>query len=127
MNPKDPYLTSKMGSALVNTHYFARAVTYYKETIKMTDDPALKLQLIKLYILLKQYDNAEKLITVEIELEKNKKLDDITGLKYRTKLLVLLADVQEKIGNSKAAQNTLKEARDNQNRVRKLFVMEQTG
>lgn len=93
----------------------------------MTDDPALKLQLIELYILLKQYDNAEKLISVEIELEKNKKLDDITGLKYRTKLLLLLADVQEKVGNAKAAQNTLKEARDNQNRLRKLFVMEQTG
>lgn len=127
MNPKDPYLTSKMGTALVNTHHFARAIKYYKETIDITGNPSLKIDLIELYILLKQYENAEQLINSEIELEKTKKIDDLTALKYKTKLLVLLGEVLEKSGNYKGAQTKYKEARDNQNRVRRLYTVEQTG
>lgn len=127
INPKDPFLTSKMGAALVHTHHFARAIKYYKETIDITGDPKLKIDLIELSILLKQYENAEKMINAEIELEKNKKLDDLTALKHKTKLLVLLGEVLEKSGNYKGAQGKYKEARDNQNRVRRLYTVEQIG
>lgn len=127
INPKDPFLTSKMGAALVNTHHFARAIKYYKETIEMTGNPSLKIDLVELYILLKQYENAEQLINEEIEAEKDKKLDDLTTMRYRTKLLMLMAEVLEKSGKYKLSQNKLKEARDNQNRIRRLFTMEQTG
>lgn len=128
MNPKDPFLTSKMGLALVETHHFARAVNYYIETIKATNDPNLKLQLIELYIQLKKYDSAEELVSSEINSEKKKNVDDLVALQYRTKLYVLLAQIFEKSNNNYSrAMTVLKEAKDNQNRVRKLFSMEQTG
>lgn len=127
MNPSDPFLTSKMGSALVETHHFARAVNYYKETIKTTDSPDLKLQLADLYMQLKQYDKAEQLLTKEIDGEKNKKIDDLVSLQYRTKLYMLLSQIYEKGGKMAMALAVLKDGRDNQSRVRKLCSIEQTG
>lgn len=127
LNPKDPVLTSKMGSALVETHHFARAVNYYKDTIKTTDDPELKLQLADLYMQLKQYDKAEQLLTQEVGSEKDKKIEDLVSLRYRTKLYMLLSQIYEKSGKMSLALAILKEGRDNQNRVRKLSSLEQSG
>lgn len=127
MNPKDPFLMSKMGSALVETHYFARAINYYIETINATDDPELKLQLADLYIQLKKFDKAEEMLLNEIEKEKGKNVNDLVSLKYRTGLFMLLAQIFEKSGNYSRAMSVLKDGKDNQNRVRKLYAMENAG
>lgn len=116
-----------MGSALVQTHHYAKAVNYYKETIKTTDDPNLKLQLANLYMQLKQYEKAEQLLAGEIDLEKSKKIDDVESLRYRTKLYMLLSNIYEESGKNATALSVLREGRDNQSRVRKLCTLEQSG
>lgn len=127
LHPTDPFLTKKMGEALVNTHNFQRAITYYKDTIKLTDDPELKLELANLYIKLKQLENAETFLKHEIEYEKNKHINDIAALTYLTKLYNLLADVYEKIINLEDALKVHKSASDNQQRLHKLYSVNQIG
>ncbi|RZC41543.1 tetratricopeptide repeat protein 21B-like [Asbolus verrucosus] len=124
-NPKDPHLTSKMGKALVETHYFAKAVAFYKDSIKSTQNPELKLELANLYMQLKEYDKAEVLLMTEIESENSKDLEDVTYLQYKTKLLMLLAQTRERSGNISGALSTLKDARDNQNRINVLDPCQQ--
>ncbi|XP_015840637.1 tetratricopeptide repeat protein 21B [Tribolium castaneum] len=124
-NPKDPHLALKMGQALVKTHYFARAVAFYKEAINTIQDPELRLQLGELYISMKEYDKAESLLSSE--LKNDKSLDDLTQLQYKTKLSMLLAQAREKSGNLPGALTILREARENQNRVRKRLAVEQTN
>lgn len=126
-NPQDQYLCSKMGKALVKTHYYSRAISYYKDAIKLTDNPELKLQLSELYIKLQQYDKAEMLLTSEIENENNKNVEDILTLKYKTKLMTMLSEIHEKSGNISAALKTLRNARENQNRVLKRLSIEEAG
>lgn len=125
-NPKDPYLTLKMGQALVKTHYFARAISFYKEAINTIQDPELRLQLGDLYINMKKYNEAENLLSGELKNEV-KSVEDLTQLQYKTKFLMLLAQTREKSGNLTGALTVLKEAKDNQNRVRKRLAVEQTS
>lgn len=126
-SPNDPTLISKMGKALVDTHYFSRAVAYYKEAIKKTDDSELKLQLAELYMNLRDFEKGELLLLNELEDEKAISSEDVTYLRYKTRLLNLLAQIQEKSGNITYALKSLKDAMDNQNRLRKRFVVEQSG
>ncbi|KAJ8937364.1 hypothetical protein NQ314_011910 [Rhamnusium bicolor] len=116
-NPKDPLLTSKMGKALVDTHYFSRAVNYYKEAIQNTNDSELKLQLAELYMNLKEFEKGELLLLNELEEENVNNLEDLTYLQYKARLLNLLSQIQEKSGNTVYAMKSLKDAMDNQNRV----------
>ncbi|KAJ8941157.1 hypothetical protein NQ318_004277 [Aromia moschata] len=126
-NPKDPLLTSKMGKALVETHYFQRAVNYYKEVIKTTNDSELKLQLAELYMNLRQYDKGELILLNELEDENPNMAEDLTYLQHKTRLLTLLSQIQEKSGNITYALKSLKDAMDNQHRVRKRMTVEQNG
>ncbi|KRT82678.1 Anaphase-promoting complex subunit 3 protein [Oryctes borbonicus] len=125
LQPTDPFLTKKMGEALVTTHNFQRAVAYYKDTIKLTDNPELKLELADLYVKLKQLDNAESFLKHEIEYEKNKNINDIACLTYMTKLYNLLAEIYERLTKLTEALNTLKSASENQQRLQKLYSMSQ--
>lgn len=127
MNPKDPNLMYKMGQAFIITHYFQNAIEFYKENIKATDDSGLKLQLADLYVKLGEYDKAEMLLVSEVESEKNKKSEDMLSLQYKTKLLTSLSAIQEQSGNTVLALSTLKEARDNHNRIRKRLILEGTS
>ncbi|KAJ8985639.1 hypothetical protein NQ317_015135 [Molorchus minor] len=121
-NPNDPVLVSKMGKVLVDTHYFQRAIKYYKEVIKNSNDPELKLQLAELYMNLRE---GELILLTQLEEEKSNAADDLTYLQFKTRLLVLLSQVQEKSGNVTYALKSLKDAMDNQNRVRKRLAVEQ--
>lgn len=116
-----------MGKALVDTHHFSRAVAYYKEAIKKTNDSELKLQLAELYMNLRDFEKGELLLLNELEDDKAINSEDVTHLRYKTRLLNLLAQIQEKSGNITYALKSLKDAMDNQNRLRKRFVVEQSG
>lgn len=61
-NPSDLRLATKMGEALVQTHHYAKAVSYYEAAIKDGQSSLLQ-DLIDLLIKLKQYDKARRLIT----------------------------------------------------------------
>lgn len=127
LNPKNHELHSRLGQALFRVHNFIEAVEFYKSAIQTTNDPDLKLQLADVYVAIKRYTEAEKLLVTEVESEKNKKSDDITSLKYKTKLLMLLALVQEKSGNLSLAVSTLKEAKVAQTRIKKRLSLDSTG
>ncbi|THD28846.1 Tetratricopeptide repeat protein 21B [Fasciola hepatica] len=61
-NPSDLRLATKMGEALVQTHHYAKAVSYYEAAVKDGQSPLL-LDLIDLLIKLKQFEKARRLIT----------------------------------------------------------------
>ncbi|XP_045469443.1 tetratricopeptide repeat protein 21B-like [Harmonia axyridis] len=123
-NPRDPYINQKMGETLVFAHYFHKAVDFYKEAIELTNHADLKLQLAHLYMQMREFIKAEHLLISEIEVESTNNIDDLNFLQYKTKLLNLLATIQEKAGNKAGALITLKDARDNQNRVKKRLAIE---
>lgn len=127
MSPKDLQLMMRMGQALVITHYYKDAIDFYKNAIQDTNDPELKLQLANLYVKLKKNPEAEALLVSEVESEKKKKSEDITSLKYKTKLLTSLSAIQERSGNFALALSNLKEAKDNQNRIIKWLNLEGSG
>lgn len=123
-NPRDPCINLKLGETLVFAHYFNKAIEFYKEAIESTNHSELKLKLAHLYMQMKEYIKAEHLLISEIEVDSHNNVDDLTFLQYKTKLLNLLATIQEKAGNKAGALITLKDARDNQNRVRKRLAIE---
>ncbi|KAK5649373.1 hypothetical protein RI129_000402 [Pyrocoelia pectoralis] len=125
INPADPVLCSNLGKAYIKTHYFAKAVSYYQDAIKLTDDMELKLQLTDLYMKLQNNDKAEMFITSEIEKEEIKLEEDLSTLQYKTKLLVMLAEIYKKNGNMLGAQKMLRNAKDYQSRVLKRLSLEQ--
>lgn len=88
--------------------------------------PDLKLQLADIYIAIKEYAEAEKLLVDEVESENKKKTDDITSLNYKTKLLLLLAVVQEKSGNLSLSVSTLKAAKTAQAKINKRLSLDET-
>lgn len=100
------------------------AVDFYKTAIQTIDHPDLKLQLAQIYIAIKRFKDAEKLLVSEVESETNKKSDDITSLRYKTQLLLLLAAVQEKSGNLTLAVSTLKEAKTAQTKMLKRLSLD---
>lgn len=124
-NPRDTALACKMGRALVKTHQYGKAINYYKEAVKGEDAGQLKLDMAELYMKLRQCDKAEKTLSQELESKVNS--SDISTLTAKTKLLLMLSKVQEKAGNIQASLMTLKDARDNQSRVLKRMIVEQSG
>ncbi|XP_050293241.1 tetratricopeptide repeat protein 21B-like [Anthonomus grandis grandis] len=124
--PGDLFLVTKMGRALVETHYFKRAVDYYKKAIKETGDGQLKLQLADLYLNLREYEKGELLLLDELDNDNRKpaEVDDMDQLLYRSKLYCLLAQIQEKSGNLTYAVKSLRDSLDNKMRVKKRIMLE---
>lgn len=67
LNPNDSFLASKLGRAYVKTHQYTKAINYYKEATRYTENSALKLDLAELYLKLKQFSNAEEILLKDIE------------------------------------------------------------
>lgn len=65
-NPRDPLLASKLGRAYVKTHQYKKAIAYYKDAITAPENYGLKLDLAELYLKLKQFKEAEDVLTQEI-------------------------------------------------------------
>lgn len=121
-NPVDKVdIANKMGKALVKAHQYVKAISYYKDIVKQDNCGALKLDLAKLYMKMKQYDKAEA--TLVQELQDKRSDSDMLSLETRGQELLLLAKVREKSGNIKGALLTLKEAKENQHRyIQRLAI-----
>ncbi|EGI66287.1 PREDICTED: tetratricopeptide repeat protein 21B-like [Acromyrmex echinatior] len=107
-------IANKMGKALVKAHQYVKAISYYKDIVKQDNCAALKLDLAKLYMKMKQYDKAEATLVQELQDKRGE--SDILNLEMRGQELLLLAKVREKSGNIRGALATLKEAKENQHR-----------
>ncbi|XP_011499616.1 PREDICTED: tetratricopeptide repeat protein 21B-like [Ceratosolen solmsi marchali] len=120
-NPKNKALAKKMGIALMKTHQYSKAISYYKEVVKVEGCRELKLDMAELLMKLKQFDKAEEALVEE--LNDGRGVNDIQTLEMRGKQLLLLAKVREKAGNLKGALTTLSEAKENQVRYAQRATM----
>uniref|UniRef100_A0A8C0BR62 Tetratricopeptide repeat protein 21B n=1 Tax=Buteo japonicus TaxID=224669 RepID=A0A8C0BR62_9AVES len=61
-NPKDPALASKIGKALIKTHNYSKAISYYEAALRSGQQNFLCYDLAELLMKLKQYEKAEKVL-----------------------------------------------------------------
>lgn len=62
-NPKDAVLAKKIGQALIKSHQYNKAISYYAAALKSGHQNLLRYDLAELYTKLNQLDNAEKIIS----------------------------------------------------------------
>lgn len=65
-NPSDKSLIRKMGRALVRTHQYTKAISYYREAVQQPGCRDLKLDMADLLMKLKQFGKAEEILLEEL-------------------------------------------------------------
>eukprot|EP00731_Ephydatia_muelleri_P012930 Em0007g240a len=113
-NPGDAVLATKIGQALVNTHNYNKAITYYEAALKEESQRFLRCDLVELYIKLRQYDKAEQ--TLVAALGHLSQESELSQLMENTKHLLLLAKVYQKSSQQTQTIQTLTKAREVQSR-----------
>uniref|UniRef100_A0A8I3PAM5 Tetratricopeptide repeat domain 21B n=1 Tax=Canis lupus familiaris TaxID=9615 RepID=A0A8I3PAM5_CANLF len=121
-NPKDGTLASKIGKALVKTHNYAKAITYYEAALKSGQQNYLCCDLAELLLKLKWYDKAEKVLQHALAREP---VNELSALIEDGRSHVLLAKVYSKMERPDDAITSLQRARELQTRVLKRVQMEQ--
>ncbi|KAK2509919.1 hypothetical protein MC885_009975 [Smutsia gigantea] len=121
-NPKDGTLASKIGKALVQTHNYSRAITYYEAALKSGQQNYLCYDLAELLLKLKWYDKAEKVLQHALAHEP---VNELSALMEDGRSQVLLAKVYSKMERTGDAINSLQQALELQARVLKRVQMEQ--
>ncbi|KAM5325686.1 tetratricopeptide repeat protein 21B [Glossophaga mutica] len=121
-NPKDGTLASKIGKALVKTHNYAKAITYYEAALKSGQQNYLCYDLAELLLKLKWYDKAEKVLQHALAHEP---VNELSALMEDGRSQVLLAKVYSKMERPDDAITSLQQARELQARVLKRVQMEQ--
>ncbi|XP_023978025.1 tetratricopeptide repeat protein 21B isoform X5 [Physeter macrocephalus] len=121
-NPKDGTLASKIGRALVKTHNYSKAITYYEAALKNGQQNYLFYDLAELLLKLKWYDKAEKVLQHALAHEP---VNELSALTEDGRSQVLLAKVYSKVDRPGDAVTSLQQARELQARVLKRVQMEQ--
>uniref|UniRef100_A0A8C6FXZ3 Tetratricopeptide repeat protein 21B n=1 Tax=Moschus moschiferus TaxID=68415 RepID=A0A8C6FXZ3_MOSMO len=121
-NPKDGTLASKIGKALVKTHNYSKAITYYEAALKSGQQNYLCYDLAELLLKLKWYDKAEKVLQHALAHEP---VNELSALMEDGRSQVLLAKVYSKVDRPDDAVTALQQARELQARVLKRVQMEQ--
>lgn len=121
-NPKDGTLASKIGKALVKTHNYSKAITYYEAALKNGQQNYLFYDLAELLLKLKWYDKAEKVLQHALAHEP---VNELSALTEDGRSQVLLAKVYSKVDRPGDAVASLQQARELQARVLKRVQMEQ--
>ncbi|KAL0963799.1 hypothetical protein UPYG_G00313730 [Umbra pygmaea] len=121
-NPKDGALASKIGKALVKTHNYAKAITYYEAALKTEQQNFLRYDLAELLMKMKQYDRCEKVLQEALAHDPVNELQPLTD---DCRYLVLLAKIQGKVDKNDDALLSLQRARDVQAKVLKRVQLEQ--
>ncbi|XP_036900451.1 tetratricopeptide repeat protein 21B [Sturnira hondurensis] len=121
-NPKDGTLASKIGKALVKTHNYSKAITYYEAALKNGQQNYLCYDLAELLLKLKWYDKAEKVLQHALAHEP---VSELSALMEDGRSQVLLAKVYSKMERPGDAIASLQQARELQARVLKRVQMEQ--
>ncbi|KAJ1188379.1 hypothetical protein NDU88_005140 [Pleurodeles waltl] len=121
-NPKDGTLASKIGKALVKTHNYAKAISYYEAALKTGQQNFLRYDLAELLLKLKQYDKAESVLQQALDHEP---VNELSALMDDGRYQVLLAKTFSKMEKTDEAIVSLQRARELQARVLKRAQMEQ--
>ncbi|KAI1290321.1 Tetratricopeptide repeat protein 21B [Halotydeus destructor] len=123
-NPRDGALTRKVGQALVTTHQFDKAVTYYKAAIKQIGHCSLRYDLAYLLFRMKRFTDSKDVILAAIEKLRHAGLD-LTAMDWEAKLLYLLCKVQLVTDSRELAVTTLQETHAIHNKVIRRIPIEQ--
>ncbi|XP_027722007.1 tetratricopeptide repeat protein 21B isoform X2 [Vombatus ursinus] len=121
-NPKDVTVASKIGKALVKTHNYSKAITYYEAALKSGQQNFLCYDLAELLLKLKRYEKAEKVIQHALAHEP---VSELSALIEDGRYQVLLAKIYSKMEKPAEAIIALQQARELQARVLKRVQMEQ--
>ncbi|XP_007494364.1 tetratricopeptide repeat protein 21B isoform X1 [Monodelphis domestica] len=121
-NPKDGTLASKIGKALVKTHNYSKAITYYEAALKSGQQNFLCYDLAELLLKLKRYEKAEKVLQHALAHEP---VNELSALIEDGRYQVLLAKIYSKMEKPGEAVIALQQARELQARVLKRVQMEQ--
>lgn len=113
-NPRDGALARKIGEALVKTHDFSKAINYYEAAVKSGSQPMLRADLAELYIKLRQFDKADKVLSTALEQPDDGDLDTLTS---KVKFQVLMAKKEKMADQPGQAIEMLSKARETQARV----------
>ncbi|XP_075036827.1 tetratricopeptide repeat protein 21B isoform X1 [Mixophyes fleayi] len=121
-NPKDGTLASKIGKALIKTHNYAKAISYYETALKSGQQNFLHYDLAELLLKLKQYEKAEKVLQQALDHET---VNELSPLMDDSRYYVLLAKIYSKMEKTEDAVVSLQRARELQARVLKRAQLEQ--
>ncbi|CAN7998156.1 unnamed protein product [Ixodes hexagonus] len=114
-NPRDSMIARKIGQALIKTHQFERAITYYKAAIKAGGQPLMKYDLAELLAKVKRLQDAEDMINAALEgLQKE---SDLASLQWESKFQLLLAQVHQTHNKDDLAVRALNRAFETQSRA----------
>ncbi|XP_059783997.1 tetratricopeptide repeat protein 21B isoform X5 [Balaenoptera ricei] len=105
-NPKDGTLASKIGKALVKTHNYSKAITYYEAALKNGQQNYLFYDLAELLLKLKWYDKAEKVLQHALAHEP---VNELSALMEDGRSQVLLAKVYSKVDRPGDAVTSLQQ------------------
>ncbi|XP_077347338.1 tetratricopeptide repeat protein 21A [Lithobates pipiens] len=119
--PKDATLTSRVGLSLMKTHQYKKAVNYYEAALKMSAEECLCCDLSELFLKLKKYENAEKLLKHVLNHEP---VSDLPSLFNDVKYLILLGCTYKNYKTEEMV-DTLNKALDIQMRILKRVPFEQ--
>eukprot|EP00794_Sanderia_malayensis_P003381 gene3381-3871_t len=123
-NPRDGTLASKIGQALIKTHQYGKAISYYEAAIKTGSQNFLRYDLAELYLKLKNYDKAERVVRQAVQ-QSIKSASDVTSLMDETKCWLLLARIFQKSRESSETLEVFIKAKEMQSRVLKRVGIEQ--
>uniref|UniRef100_A0A663ESJ4 Tetratricopeptide repeat domain 21B n=1 Tax=Aquila chrysaetos chrysaetos TaxID=223781 RepID=A0A663ESJ4_AQUCH len=121
-NPKDAALASKIGKALIKTHNYSKAISYYEAALRSGQQNFLCYDLAELLMKLKQYEKAEKVLQQALDHEP---VNELSSLMEDGRYQVLLAKIYSKMEKIDEAIVSLQQARELQARVLKRAQIEQ--
>jgi tetratricopeptide repeat protein 21B len=86
-NARDSVLASKVGQALIKTHNYNKAIIYYETALKSDTQQFLRNDLAQLFLKLRQFEKAEKVIKVALDREESTELSPMIERVENMKLL----------------------------------------
>ncbi|XP_051479134.1 tetratricopeptide repeat protein 21B isoform X2 [Apus apus] len=106
-NPKDPALARKIGKALIKTHNYSKAISYYEAALRSGQQNFLCYDLAELLMKLKQYEKAKNVLQQALDHEP---VNELSSLMEDGRYQVLLAKIYSKMEKINEAIGSLQQA-----------------
>jgi tetratricopeptide repeat protein 21B len=121
-NPRDGVLASKIGHALIKTHDYSKAINYYEAAVKSGEQVQLRGDLAEVYIKLKKFDQAERVIASGLEHDES---SDLQVMMSDVRFYLLMARLHTASARPMVAILTLLKAKETQTTIIGRVALEQ--